>query len=142
MAWATTAEATSYTGVAISQEQLDLAQPIIDIFANISWAEDFVLTSLKNRDQRLLKLAVSYQAKWMADQIDVLNRTDVDNVSQDGMSFKNAHADAQLLAPLAKRALDKVSWRKARTINPKPSKGYRRNLEVTNDNTWPWRGLA
>lgn len=142
MAWATTDEATGYVGVAVSSEQLATAQPVIDIWSGLEWTVNFETTRLKSRDLYLLKLAVSYQAKWMADQIDVLNRTDVESVTQDGMSFKNAHVDAQLLAPMAKRALDRVSWRKARTINPTPSKGYRRNASLNDDEScWDWRPM-
>lgn len=141
MAWATTDEASSYVGVQVEQAQLDQAQPIIDIYSNVQWEEDFNTDRLRNRDLHLLKLAVSYQAKWMSDQIDVLNRTDVESVNQDGMSFKNAHSDAQILAPLAKRALDKLSWRKARTIQPRPQRGRGSNSLIDNEDCWGWRAM-
>lgn len=141
MAWATTTEATSYVGVALTQEQVDLAQPVIDIYANITWVEDYNIDLLKSRDLHLLKLAVAYQAKWMADQIDVLNRTDVVTVNQDGMSFRASHSDSLILAPLAKRALDKVSWRKARTLSPIPNRGRNSSRYTSDDNAWCWRGM-
>lgn len=135
MAWATPEEATGYLGVSVDQAQLDVAQPIIDIFSGRTI--DVATTQFKARDLYLLKLAVSYQAKWMAKQIDVLNRVDVTNVTQDGMSFQNVHADSQILAPLAKRALDKLSWRKTRTLRPRTARRRSASL-YTNEDCLPW----
>jgi hypothetical protein len=138
MTWCTPEEASDIVGSAVSQNELNAAQSVLDIFSGITYTPT---RNLLSRDLRMLKLALAYQAKWMADQIDVLNRSDVDNVNQDGMSFKNAHADAQLLAPLAKRALDKVSWRKARTIVPRLHRNRGVSAIAVEDTSWAWRSM-
>ena len=48
---------------------------------------------------------------------------DTTNVSQDQVSATWAHANAGVLAPLAKRCIDRVSWRRIRPLRVRPAYG-------------------
>jgi hypothetical protein len=121
MAWATTAETLSYTGIAVSQDNIDAAQAMIELFADVTEASsDAGNISLKNL--RLLKLAVAYQAAWMTMQPDLFTRSDVGLMTQDGISFTSPHANSGILAPMSKRALDRLSWRRNRNQRIRPQR--------------------
>jgi hypothetical protein len=119
MTWATTAETLSYTNIAVSQDNLDSAQAMIELFADVTEvSSDAGNISAKNL--RLLKLAVAYQAAWMTSQPDLFTRSDVGLMSQDGISFTSPHANSSILAPMARRALDRLSWRRNRNQRIRP----------------------
>ena len=113
MAWATEAETLALTGVTVSAALLAQAQGVIELFAGITEANDSELTAA---NIRMLRVAVAYQAAWMDGQIDVTTRTDVAQVQQDGATVKPLGADALILAPLARRALDRLSWLRKRSM--------------------------
>jgi uncharacterized iron-regulated membrane protein len=118
MAWATEAETLALTGVTVSTSVLAQAQGVIELFSGMT--EDNT-TELAGANARMLRVAVAYQAAWMTSQIDVTSRTDVAQFEQDGARFTAGGADALILAPLARRALDRLSWlrrRSARSVRP------------------------
>lgn len=112
MAWATISETQTYTGIAVGQDNIDAAQAMIELFADVT--ED--CTNISSKNLRMLKMAVAYQAAWISDHPDVFTHVDVSTMLQDGVQFTNAHANAGVLAPMAKRALDRLSWRRNRSI--------------------------
>lgn len=119
MAWATVAETLAYTRITVSQDTLDSAQAMIEVFADVTEdSSDAGLISPKNL--RLLKLAVAYQAAWMTNQPDLFTRSDVGLMTQDGISFTSPHANSGIIAPMAKRALDRLSWRRNRNQKIRP----------------------
>ncbi len=111
--WTTEAEVLALTGTTVTAAQLTHAQGVIDLFAGVTLA---ALPNLSPRNIRLLKLAAGYQAAWQVAQVDVPSRTEVQQVQQDGVSFSTGHPDALVLAPLARRALAQLSWRRNRTV--------------------------
>ena len=112
MAWATISDVNTYTGVTVTDATITKAQALIELFADTTEAaSDAGLIAPRNL--RLLRMAVSYQAAWMGEHPDVFTSTDVDSYSQDGASAKQSHANAHLLAPLAKRCVDRLTWRTA-----------------------------
>lgn len=113
--WATEAEALSITGEALTDAQLAVANSVIEIFAGVV---DTARTKISNRDLRLLKKAESYQAAWMAAQIDLLGRSDATLVSQDGLQYSKGSEDMHILGPLAKASLSRLSWMRTRTMDP------------------------
>lgn len=119
MAWATTAETLSYTGIAVSQDNIDAAQAMIELFADVTEASS-IAGNISAKNLRLLKLAVAYQAAWMTSQPDLFTRTDVGLMTQDGISFTSPHANSDVLAPMAKRAIDRLSWRRNRNQRIRP----------------------
>lgn len=113
--WTTPERASAVTRTAVDQEDLDAAYPIIELF---SGATVDAQAMLKPRDVRLLAYAEAYQAAWMQSQTDVTGRMDVTQVVQDGIQYSKDDPDAHVLAPLAKRCLTRLSWRKSRTLQP------------------------
>lgn len=123
MGWATAADVETVTGREASAEALALAQTMIELFSGTTEiASDDGLISSTNL--RLLRNAVAFQAVWLDTHPDVLDTMDVQGVSQDGLSAQYARANAHLLAPLASRCLDRLSWR--REIRTRQSLAARR----------------
>lgn len=116
MSWATPVEASSITGLNITQSELDIAQGILELW--VGDIDEKRLPKVKSRDVKLLKKAVSYQAAWMQSKPALFERSDVDNVIQESYQFVKGDQDTHVLAPLAKNAIMKLSWRRARTIDP------------------------
>lgn len=112
MTWASTADVTTYTGINVTAAQVEQAQAVIELFADVT--EDSVTLAPKNL--RLLKLAVAYQAAWITQHPDAFTSMDTTSVNQDQVSATFAHANSGILAPLAKRAIDRLSWRRNRGL--------------------------
>lgn len=118
MAWATTSEVLALTGVTVEDATLSQAQGVIDLVSGVT--ED--VEDLSTRDTRLLRAAVAYQAAWMHGQVDVMTRSEVSALEQDGVKVTPTDADALILAPLARRALAGLSWnRRVRTNHVAPA---------------------
>lgn len=113
MAWADETYASDITGVSVTAVKITQAQAMIELFSGVT--EEY---KLRPRDVRHLKMAVAYQAAWLEGQIDVTTRTDVGQATQDEMSFTYAtdKPDAAVLAPLAHRALRRLSWKGNRSV--------------------------
>lgn len=146
MAWATVGETLTYTKITVDQGDVDSAQFMIEIFADVTEDAD---ANISSKNLRLLKMAVAYQAAWISDHPDIFTHVDVSTMLQDGIQFTNAHANAGVLAPMAKRAIDRLSWRRNRSIRVKKGKstanrGLRRieymgtmsEFEVSSDGVW------
>jgi len=107
--WTTTDAIEDLTGEAVTLPELKQAQAIIMLFAGTTTqASDAGL--IASRNLRHLAWAVGWQAVWMTEHPDVYTNVDSTSFSQDGVSSSQAHANAHLLAPLAKRCLDRLSW--------------------------------
>lgn len=112
MALLTPEEVFDLTGVEVTTKEIALAQLIIDLESDTT--EDAVTAgNVSGRNVRQLKRALAFQAIWMLDHPDVLSAMDVSSVSQDGVSGQFRGDWAQYLAPLAKRHLDKLTWKLA-----------------------------
>lgn len=114
--WATPVEATAITGLNITQSEIDIAQAILEIWVGI--IETDRIANMKSRDISYLKKSVAYQAAWMKSKPELFGRSDVDQVIQDSFQYTKADQDTHVLAPLAKASIMKLSWRRARTIDP------------------------
>lgn len=144
MAWATEEDVQGYTGRTASPESLALAQSMVEDFSGTT-----VLAStnelISTRNLRLLSKAVAYQAVWLDSHPDVLDGMDVNGISQDGLSASYQHANAALLAPMAKRCIDRLSWKlrplKARKSPRYDESGNRDSAIADDQHTWtPMRG--
>lgn len=113
MAWVTDVEALEITGSAVTEADILLAQPIIELYSETSPDADDDQTA---KTLKTLKYATAYQAAWMKTQIDVTARMDVASLSQDGVSFTPSTDDSQLLAPLAARWLGRLPWKRSRSV--------------------------
>ncbi|MFB7111731.1 hypothetical protein [Streptomyces sp. NPDC056291] len=114
--WATTADVLDITGVTVTEAQLTRAQHVIDMVSGRTYdIHDLLVAENRRRDLYWLKLAVAYQAAWMIAQPDMFTRMNVTRVDQD-MSEAEMGASALVLAPLARRALNRLSWRGTRSL--------------------------
>lgn len=111
--WATADDVLSLTNAAVTHRDIGVAQGVISTFTGID--DDDMMAMITGRDARYLQRAVCYQAAWMVAQIDALSRTDVATLDQDGVNFQTSHRDALVLAPMAKRCIDRLSWMRTRT---------------------------
>lgn len=111
MSWATADDVVTITGREATTESLAAAQVIVEIFSGTSeFASDEGL--IASRNLRMLKNAVAFQAVWLDSHPDVMDAMDVSGVSQDGLNAQYATANAHLLAPLANRCIERLSWRR------------------------------
>lgn len=142
MSWATVEQVTEITGVTVSEAVLTQAQFNIELFSGVD--ESYLI---KARDQRYLRMATAYQAAWLKGQIDVMTRTDVSDVTQDEMSLRYANAEAPVLAPLARQAIKRLSWKVSRSVMVRRAADTVRQLDpeeafVTDTGGPPYRPLG
>lgn len=117
--WATTADVTNITGATVTDIDIVKAQFIIELFSDVSPDSSFEASTpsqptgmVSQKNLRYLKFAVAYQVTWMQEHPDVFTNVDVTTMSEDGLSLTQAHANAAILAPLAKRSIDRLTWRR------------------------------
>lgn len=115
VAWTTTTEVEAITEIAVTQSKVDAAQFLIELFADTT-EESTDAGLLSDKNLRLLKLAVAYQTAWMTQHPDVYTTLDVRSVTTDGMSWTVDNPQAGVLAPLAKMAIARLSWKRNRSI--------------------------
>jgi hypothetical protein len=123
-AWATIGETLTYTGISVSQDNLDAAQAMIELFADVIYnqtvdASGGALIGAKNL--RLLKMATAYQAAWITDHPDLFTHTDIQSINQDGIFYVHQHENSYVLAPMARRAMKRLSWMRNKNIRIRPS---------------------
>lgn len=126
--WCTTAKVLELTGTAVSDAQLLQAQGVIETFEDVD--PDAPGDHLSVRDRGRLEAATAWQAGWMFEQIQVVTRTDVASLTQDGQTIVYAHPDAVVLAPLAKRSIDRLSWNASGAVAPRRRGRYANIDEV------------
>jgi hypothetical protein len=112
-AWATTQQVIDATGVSVTDQQLAQAQDDIEIFTNRIFADT---ARIRTRDLHWLGQAVARQAAWMAGQFGLETRLDATQIQQDQVST-TLQGDGLVLAPMAARALRRVSWMRSRTVH-------------------------
>jgi len=122
--WATVADVFGITGVTVTDVEITRAQFIIELFADVS-VDGATAQMVSTKNLRLLKFATAYQTVWMQEHPDVFTNVDITSFSEDGLSTTQAHVNAAILAPLAKRSIDRLTWRRTnrsirigRKLNP------------------------
>ena len=137
--WATIVDVTTLTGKTVTQQQRDQAAATIELHCGA--IESVERPDVSGRDLYWLKLAVSYQAAWLAAQPDLFERNDVASAAQDGESA-NFRPDAHTLAPLARKALKRLSWRGPRTLVTPAADARGRRIDTTSeefDDSLAWK---
>lgn len=112
-AWCTVQDVADATGVTVTGQQLAQAQASIEIFSNRIYTDT---SRIRTRDLYWLGQAVAYQAAWLAGQFGLETRLDATQIQQDQVST-TLKDDGLVLAPMAQRALNRVSWRRSRTVH-------------------------
>jgi len=117
--WANIADVLELTGVTV--DAFGLRQAVTSLETVTGLIQDVERTTISEADRYWLKVATCYQAAWIAAQPDYLERNDVTGASQDGQSAQGK-PDWLVLAPLARRALKRLSWRGVRTVSSQPAR--------------------
>lgn len=149
--WATVQDVLNYTGVTVDDVDISMAQGIIDLFSETTSEsalnEDGSSTGIISRKNlRYLKMATAYQAAWMQEHPDVFSNIDTSTYSEDGISATQANTSAHILAPLARRALHRVTWLRpnrsvkiGRPVTPLPAVSYGASRDsAPADDERPW----
>lgn len=113
--WTTAEQATAITNQSLTTGDLSAANAILEIWVGVT---PHLKDKLRPRDVRLLEKAEAFQAAWMKHKPALLERSDTDRVIQDTLQYDKGDRDMHVLAPLAKSAIQRLSWRSARTIDP------------------------
>jgi hypothetical protein len=141
-AWANASDVINATGVNVTEQQLAQAQADIEIFSGRVYPDT---PRLRPRDVYWLGRAVARQAAWIAGQFGLETRLDATQTQQDGVST-TLTGDGLVLAPMAARALRRVSWMRSRTIHTRaPIEGFGlvgNVLQEGNDELEPWQPMA
>ena len=119
--WATSSDVTSLTGQTVTEAVVNQANAVIEVHSGRVYSLSGVsdpngVTNTGARDIEWMRRACAYQAAWMAAQPDMFTRLDLNAVNQEGRAV-GLKDYTLVLAPLAKRALDRVSWRKSRSLH-------------------------
>jgi hypothetical protein len=113
--WATAADVLSLTGATVTDAQLTQANGAIELHAGRLYTDAAARTG--TRDLEWMRRATAYQAVWMASQPDVFTRLDYTEVAKETGAATKVTATAMTLAPLARKALARVSWLKSRSVH-------------------------
>lgn len=112
--YATVQEVKNYTGLSVDTSQIAQAQAIIELYTNRTEEGSKDVT---DRDLHWLKLATCYQTAYMDSHPELFSIMDASSYSQGDMSVNfRSHADAIVIAPLAKKALAQVRWNRTRSV--------------------------
>ena len=136
--WATVADVQNLTGKIVTEQHRNEAAATIEL--HIGLIESVERTDISERDRYWLKQATCYQAAWVKAQADLYERNDVESAGQDGESA-DFRPDAHTLAPLARKAIKRLSWRGPRTIG---APALRRRVDTTSeeyDDSLAWKRM-
>lgn len=143
--WATVEDVDNITGIEVTAGQLLQAQGVVEIFADATTdASDAGRISPKNLGK--LKKATAYQAAWISEHPDAFTNLDLKDATQDGMSFTLLHANSGVLAPMAKRCIDRLSWKRTKSLRIRKRLNIRlRDVRASDlveaDNQPPWEPM-
>jgi hypothetical protein len=111
--WATIADIQGVTGKTVNELARNLAAQSIELHTGA--IESVTRVDMSRRDAYWLRQAVCFQAAWLAPTPDYLERNDITSANQSGVSASGG-PDWMTLAPLARKALKRLSWRGTRTV--------------------------
>lgn len=142
-AWATAQQVIDITGTSVTDAQLTRAQASIEMYSNRIYADT---DKIRTRDLYWLRLAVAYQAAWQVGQYDLHTRIDANQIQQDGV-VANLNDTAMTLGPEAKKALQRCSWMRGRTIHVRSpfedgQRGYGNALSDADDDQFQWTPMG
>jgi hypothetical protein len=129
----TIAQIKTLLDVDVEQRHIVEAEADVDRVAGIDLDDADQVGRLRPRDLKLLKWAITYQAAWLATQIDRHSRLDVLEISgatSDG-SIKVRDELTLQMAPLCRSNLERISWK---TASNKRLRSARRST----DRFGPW----
>lgn len=132
MAFVTPAEVETLTGRTPTADTITLAETVMDIHAGRAQE---VWPYLSDADQRTLRYAIAFQAVWLDAHPEAVSSMDVESASQLDQSVTPTDADALTLAPLARRVLRRLSWRR-RSGSITLTTAFQRDVVTEDDEEW------
>lgn len=109
--WATAADVLALTALTdVTDSEVARANAVVELFADRLYTLAAARTGA--RDAEWLRRAVAFQVPWMRAQPDLFERLDLSTM--EGLSLKDT---ALVLAPYTKQALNRLSWRRSRSLH-------------------------
>lgn len=105
---------SSVTSLTLTPQQIMNAQQVLNMYSN--YTPESSGFNMQPQDLLWLRYGMAYQAAWMTQQPGVLYRSEIDQLSQDGLSTHWMDPRNIMLAPLALRSLKQLSWQKSRSL--------------------------
>ena len=139
-AWAQPADVLTLTGITVTDAVVLQAQTSIEVLTGRTFVTPS--TSLSVRDLYWLKTAVAYQAAWLPQQVDLYSKAELSNISQDGMNITYDPATAGkalVCAPMARRAMRRLSWMGSRSLHTHPVGASRRSTTSADYDGEQWQ---
>lgn len=115
--WATPADVLALTNVTVAAT--DMPNAVVEMHAGRTYLA--ASTKTGSIDVEWMRRAVAYQAAWMSGQSDMFTRLDFEAVGKERGSAVAITPTAMTLAPLARMALNRVSWLKSRSVHVRSS---------------------
>ncbi len=108
--WATPADVLALTCSTVTDADVLKANAIVELLGGRLYT--MAATRTGARDTEWMRRAVAYQVPWIAANPDLFERLDL--ATMEGIDLKET---ALILAPLTKAALNKLSWRRTRSLH-------------------------
>lgn len=102
------------TGQTVTDQQVAVANSVIELVSSRVYT--IASPNTGTRDGEWLRRAVAWQCVWITGQPDYLTRLDINAITEGHKSI-GLKDWALVLAPLAQRALAKLSWLRTRSIH-------------------------
>lgn len=144
--WASVADVKAITGKDVSEDVIYRAQAQVEVTTGLIAAMSYLqgtvapvegAVAVSARDSHFLKMGVAYQAAWLDSQPDVYDRANITSIGQDGVSVQYAD-QGLILAPLSKKALNRLSWFGSRSIRTGSGPYSHASLVEYYDDRGPW----
>lgn len=142
--FATIAQVAELTGASVDAQTRLLAAQAVEMSTGLVEGTLAERVDMTARDLYFLRLACAYQAAWLNVQPDYLTRNDVKSVSHDGQAAQG-NPDWLTLAPLARKATKRLSWRGTRSLNTGTLTRRERlalALQESGDDRHAWRPIS
>ena len=104
------AEVSAVLSISLNDADVQQAQDVIELFVNRDLATAGQADRFSAEDLRRLRLAVQWQTGYLNAHPEVLTDQEVESASANGASVKFKPSSDALLAPLAARFLQQLSW--------------------------------
>lgn len=114
MAYVSVADALAITGTTLDAEAIRRAQYLIELSTNRTEAAS---GDMSERDLYWLKLATAFQASYIDSHPEVYAGMDISYLTQGDVSISfRSRSESIWLAPMARKALNNVSWMRNRSV--------------------------
>lgn len=134
MGWASVADVFDATGVTVTSTQLAQAAATVEVHSGRPYSAD-VAAVTGTRDTLWLRRAECFQAAWLPAQPDLFQRMNVTSVTSEGGTSQLTH-DALTLAPLAARAIARLSWKRSRSVMARRARALDDLAAIDSDDDW------